>query len=181
MALMVRKTRPGLRARKRARRLPLVGCTISADWRDTGRARILVIREQPDRRFVVARFQVDVWCLGLVSADVCKDINAATLRTVREETYAGAALAVPCAARLAAGIIYGGIAYAERLGFAPHPGWSIAQHVLPAPPAAGRAESIEFGRDGKPCYVAGAAPDDEAVMDQLDQLGPDAYNVLLLG
>src|SRR5262245_54692581 len=180
MALLARKSRHGLRPRKRTRKLPLVACTIAADWRETGRARILVVREQPDRRFLVARFLVDLWCLGLVSADVCKDVSAAALRELREESYHGA-VAVPCGARLAAGIIYGGIAYAERLGFAPHPAWSIAQHVLSAPPRDGPGESIEFGRDGKPCYVAGAAPDDEAVLDQLDQLGPDGYHVLLLG
>ena len=67
--------------------------------------------------------------------------------------------------------------YAARLGFEPHPAWSIAQHVLPPRPRHG--ESIEFGRDGKPCYVAGAE-NDELILTQLEsKLGPDAFNVLL--
>jgi hypothetical protein len=166
--------------RRRARRtgkLPLRACALSAGWRTTGRARVLIVREQRDGRWVVGRFEIDRWCLGLVSAEASCDVDRAELRRLRDETFPESP-PISCSPELAAAIVHGGIEYASRLGFAPHPAWAIAQHVLP-PPALAAYEHVEFGREGKPCYVAGAG-DDDTVLALLEQrLGEDAFNVLL--
>lgn len=173
MAELLRLGRIRRRA-KRTRKLPLRSCSINAAWRETGRARVLVVREQRDGRLVVGRFEVDVWCLGLVSAEVCADVGVTAYNRLRAETFADP---VACTPELAASIVLGGIDYAARLGFEPHPAWNIAQHVLPPRPR--RGEAIEFGRDGKPCYVAGN-DNDEQILTQLEsKLGADAFNVLL--
>jgi len=161
---------------KRTRKLPLRTCALNATWRDAGRARLLVVREQRDGRMVVGRFEVDLWCMGLVSAEVAADVGLTALHHLRAETFRDGP-PTTCSPELAAGIVWGGIEYAARLGFEPHPAWNIAQHVLPPRPR--RAEAVEFGRDGVPCYVAGA-DDDEIILAQLEsRLGPDAFNVLL--
>jgi hypothetical protein len=165
--------------------LPLRACAISSGWRERGRAGLLTVREQRDGLFVVGRFEVDVWCLGLTFAAVAADVDASALVRLRRDTF-GEQPPLACSAQLAALLVYGGIEYAAALGFAPHPAWSIARHILPpasrAPTAPGDASSpalVEFGREGKPCYVAGAA-DDEAVLARLEaRLGPDAFHVLL--
>src|SRR5437870_3448557 len=110
---------------KHARKLPLCGCSIGSTWRESGRAVLLVVRQQRNGRMVIGRFVVDLWCMGLVSAEVCGDMSAQELLRLRRETFTTEA-PVACTAELAASIVYGGIAYAERLGFPPHPAWSIA-------------------------------------------------------
>lgn len=173
-----RQARLAHKLARRCRKLSLVACTISANWRESGRARLLVVREGKDRRMVVARFVVDLWCMGLLSAELCADVGMSALSALRAETY-GEAAPMACPPELAATIVYGGIEYAARLGFSPDPAWDIAQHALPEPPPAEARPPVAFGRDGKPCYVAGAG-DDERVLARLDQrLGPDDYHVLL--
>jgi hypothetical protein len=164
------------RRAKRTRKLPLRSCAVTATWREGGRARLLVVREQRDGRMVVGRFDIDLWCMGLVRAEVMADVSVAALGQLRAETFDGAP-PVACTPELAASIVLGGIDYAARLGFEPHAAWNIAQHVLPPKPR--RDEAIEFGRDGLPCYVAGAG-DDELILAQLEsRLGEGAFSVLL--
>ena len=164
------------RRAKRTRKLPLRSCAVNSNWRESGRARVLVVREQRDGRMVVGRFEVDLWCMGLVRAEVMADVGVAALHDVRSETFAEWP-PVACTPELASSIVLGGIDYAARLGFEPHPAWNIAQHVLPPRPR--RGEKVEFGRDGLPCYVAGDG-DDEIILAQLEaKLGEGAFNVLL--
>ena len=73
---------------RRTRKLPLRVCALSATWRENGRARLLVVREQRDGRMIVGRFDVDKWCMGLVSAEVACDVGVTALHQLREETFA---------------------------------------------------------------------------------------------
>jgi yecA family protein len=76
-------------------------------------------------------------------------------------------------------LIEGAIAYAEDLGFAPHRDYRKARKVLSGIDAALCPTDFTYGRDGKPCYVAG--PDDseervERVLAILEsRCGPDGF------
>lgn len=55
-------------------------------------------------------------------------------------------------------IIYGGIDYAEELGFQPHKLFRITEYLLNPDLIDDGIDEIEFGKDGKPFFIAG--PDD---------------------
>src|SRR5215468_893858 len=93
------------RRAQRTRKLPLRTCAVNATWRDTGRGRLLVVREQRDGRMVVGRFDVDLWCLGLVRAEVAADVGVAALTRLRAETFTDGT-PVACSPELAASIVW---------------------------------------------------------------------------
>src|SRR5215813_10558396 len=95
------------RRAQRTRKLPLRSCAINATWRETGRARLLVVREQRDGRMVVGRFDVDLWCLGLLRAEVAADVGVTALHHLRAETFTDGT-PVACTPELAATIVLGG-------------------------------------------------------------------------
>src|SRR5436190_552673 len=86
---------------QRTRKLPLRTCAINATWREAGRASILVVREQRDGRMVVGSFEVDIWCLCLVRAEVAADVSMTALQRLRGETFVDGA-PISCGAELAA-------------------------------------------------------------------------------
>jgi len=52
-------------------------------------------------------------------------------------------------------IIYGGIDYAENLGFKPHSDFKITKFILNPREEIEFVDTIEFGKNGKPFYFAG--------------------------
>ncbi len=62
--------------------------------------------------------------------------------------------------RLAHRIIYGAIEYAKDIGFEPHKDFKLSRFVLDEPTEVDLSCQAEFGKDGKPFYIAG--PDDNA-------------------
>jgi hypothetical protein len=56
---------------------------------------------------------------------------------------------------LAHNVIYGATAYAEDLGFRPDKDFAVTQYILAEDDESVELIEIEFGRDGKPCFVAG--------------------------
>jgi len=71
--------------------------------------------------------------------------------------------------------VLGAVAYAERLGFSPHPDFEAARGhlgVLTDPCM------FRFGRNGRPMYVAGPYDDHRAVIEALRRkLGPGGFAV----
>ena len=73
-----------------------------------------------------------------------------------------------CSASMAHQIIYGAIVFAREFGFLPHRDFELSQYILDAPGSFEDASEIEFGRDGKPFFIAG--PDDNVprILRQLE-------------
>ncbi len=53
---------------------------------------------------------------------------------------------------------YGAIDYAKKIGFEPQKDFKLSRFVLDEPSEGDLTVSVEFGKDGKPFYIAG--PDD---------------------
>jgi hypothetical protein len=99
---------------KNGRNLPIVKCLISED---AGLVSNVIVRRLPNGNYAVGSYLIDRWCLGLKSTMYRIDISlddyeefidmiGATLSNLQECTYA-----------TIHNWIYGGIAYAEELGF----------------------------------------------------------------
>ncbi len=139
----------------KARSLPVHECLINPDWQESGMATVLVCRKQPSGNLIVGLYLVDVLCLGL---KITYFYFNQTARYYEEELkdllYQGQTYE-PCDYVLAHNVIYGAIAYAEDLGFRPDKDFAVTQYILAEDDESVELVELEFGRDGKPCFVAG--------------------------
>ncbi|MCM2374861.1 hypothetical protein [Aporhodopirellula aestuarii] len=150
---------------------------------DQGMGSVVLARQAPSGLAAIAIFLLDTYCLGV------KDIIA-TCRNPSEwgEVLQGMADRQGLKAvrpGIARGLVEATAEYAESLGLSPHPDYPKAQLLWGDVEAESVAGLYEFGRNGKPCYVAG--PHDDAatqslILGKLDKnLGRGNYNFVLGG
>jgi hypothetical protein len=133
---------------------PILHSQASEDLWTEGIGQVLISRLLPNGTVAVAAFLVDRYCLGV------KDAFAFILgRSSYEERFVRqtrSRLAVrdlsPAAARK---IVEQAVAYARELGIAPHPDYQTAMVLFGDVDANDCQEEFEFGKDGKPLYIAG--------------------------
>lgn len=151
---------------------------IDKSWRKEGLAHLLVARIR-ESGVEIGVFLADLWCLGVKDAYFIDDATESDLAEILASNIPEAyreRIHPACAKKL----IETAIAYAERLGFAPHRDFRKAKRVLSGLDPADCSEIFACGRDGKPCYVEG--PDDtpertEKVLAVLDaKFGPNGYD-----
>jgi hypothetical protein len=139
----------------KARSLPVHECLINSDWQSSGMATVLVSRKQPSGNFIVGVYIVDVLCLGLKITYFYFNQTARYYEEELKDLLFQGQLSVPCDYVLAHNVIYGAVAYAEDLGFRPDKDFAVTQYILAEDDESVELIELEFGRDGKPCFVAG--------------------------
>ncbi len=74
--------------------------------------------------------------------------------------------------RVRSELIYGAIEFAARYGFQPHPDFTrqMADLFLAPSDSYPRDHKIEFGRKGKPFYIAGPYDDEQKIRRIIDTL-----------
>ncbi len=142
---------------RNAKNLPVYECLISDNWKDSGLARILLSRKQPNNESIIGVFLVDVYCLGLKNTFCNSNIAIGDYQNLKLKMFQESSPIV-CHSGLANRIIYGAIEYAKKLGFEPQKDFSLSQFVLDETSDMDLSFDIEFGKDGKPLYISG--PDD---------------------
>ncbi len=149
---------------------------IDKAWQDHGLAVVVVNRIRDDWA-ECATFLVDTWCLGVKDAIAPVAMPLAEAAGfVADNLPADRCEPIPpaCAKKL----IEGAIAYAERLGFAPHRDYRKARKVLSGIDPALCPTEFTFGRDGRPFYSAGADSPErvEKILAILEaRCGPDGF------
>ncbi|HFE53302.1 MAG TPA: hypothetical protein ENK07_07650 [Bacteroidetes bacterium] len=172
-----RRQKPGLSLSgilRRARSYPIHECRINRGWRESGLAIILVSRQRPDGLFVIASCVVDLYCLGVKDASVNPEATVMDYLDMAEDTED----VIPW--ELAHQIIYGAIDFAAKYGFKPHRDFRRhVIHVLEPREVVPPNPDLEFGKDGKPFYVADQYDDPVRIMRILEQTaGPGGYYFL---
>jgi hypothetical protein len=158
-----------------ARRLPIVECWINPDWRQRGLVTIVLARQHKNGCFTFASFLVDIFCLGLKQTMFALNEPAIEYVPTLNHLFT-TQQRVPVDYVLAHNIIYGGIAYAEELGFKPTKDWSLTQYVLEADDDAIDLIELQFGRNGRPFYIAGPYDKPAEVRQKLEKaVGADGY------
>jgi tetratricopeptide (TPR) repeat protein len=159
--------------------LPVQDCYVNSDWQESGKARIVVLRREEAGRLIAGVYLVDTWCLGVKNAFASADLMVERIEAdILRRCYFDRS-PVSIGLNAAREIVFGSIAYAENLGFAPHPDFKLASRVLgddPWEPAHG----YRFGgSNGKPLYVAGPDDDADAIIGKLKaKLGPDGFEFI---
>ena len=82
---------------------------------------------------------------------------------------------------MAHNIIYGAIAYAEDLGFKPEKDWALSQFILEEDTEDIELIEVEFGKDGKPCFINGPFDNINSVLAKLNKsVGEGNYEFIMI-
>lgn len=165
---------------KRAKEFPIFECLINPDWQEEGLARILLSRKQPNDKLVFGTFLVDLFCLGLKNTFCNADFSLEVYeKSIKSRIYHDMS-PINCHPLLASEIIFGAIEYARRLGFEPQQDFALSGFLLDEPSGTGTAFNVEFGKDGKPFYIAGPDDDVDTIMKKLSKTtGRGNHNFLV--
>ena len=156
---------------------------ISANMFDLGQGYVLFARFRGGEA-ELGVFLVDVYCLGLKDAFYTR---------VREDEYEHRVLdrmlppknRKPLTPPSARRLVEDAVAYAQNLGFTPHPDYKLACRVFGDTDADAASEKFAFGHQGKPYYVQGQSDSPEKCRHILRQLrtrcGEGNFNFLVVG
>lgn len=139
----------------KARHLPISKCMVNKDWQEDGMADVYVFRKHNSGNVTVGIYLVDLFCAGLKDTFYRFNEFASDFEELLHKSPIDL---VECDYTLAHNIIYGGIAYAEEFGIAPHPDFKITQHLLEEDTDDIPLLELEFGKDGKAVLML--RPDD---------------------
>lgn len=137
----------------RARKLSVGKCYINKGWAESGFASIVVSRNHINGNFTFAVYLVDLYCLGV--KDTFYDFNVNTEFTELLNKLEGQQEMEEIEYALAHNIIYGGVEYAEDLGFKPHKDFAVSQYLLEEDDDRVELIDIQFGMNGKPAILLG--------------------------
>ncbi len=151
---------------KNAKNYPLFECLINADWQDKGMAHIFLTRKQPNNTLILGVYLVDIFCLGLKNTFCNANLSMEEYQNLKLSVSTESTLTA-CSPGKACRLIKGAIEYAKRLGFKPQKDFDLSQYVLEGFPDSDSDIALEFGKDGKPLYIAGPDDDFEAIMKTL--------------
>lgn len=153
-ALATRKaTDMGQRLARVAAAPVLHACTQQGLW-DSGIAQVLVSRELDSGMVVFSIFLVDRYCLGVKDA-FCGFMARSEYFDRIYEKLDEASERVSLKPAAARKLVEEAVAYASDLGLAPHRGYAHAREIFGDIDPAASDRQFEFGRDGKPYFVAG--------------------------
>jgi len=168
---------------RNAREYPIHGCWIMRGWKEAGMAPVVIARRQDEEHVLFADIEVDLYCLGV--KDSFANFDFTLSRFERELPKMCALKPEKISVELAHEIVYGGLEYASKLGFEPHPDFKrqFADQVLDPPDAHPRENGVVFGKDGKPFYVTGPYDDEMKIKHVVNTLkravGEGNFDILI--
>jgi hypothetical protein len=138
-----------------ARSLPIMECLINDGWESVGICNVVVVRRHKTGNVTYALYLVDMYCLGVKDVSYYFNQDAEDYEDLK---YNGPEW-ITIDYVLAHNIIYGSIEYAEDYGFKPHKDFAIGRFILEEDDDRVELMELEFGLDGKPCYMQGPYDD----------------------
>jgi len=163
---------------KNARELPVHECLINPQWKEEGMASILISRKQTDGKLAFGTFMLDTFCLGLKNTFCNANIPLDEYENTLKEKMYSLTSYIECDINLAHQIIYGAIDYARELGFKPQKDFKLSRYILEEPSEKYSAAHLEFGKDGKPFYIAGPDDNVDYIIRKLsERVGVENFNL----
>lgn len=137
-----------------ASRYPILHAWVSDTVWKQGLGYVCLSRELPGQQVAFVLFLVDRYCLGVKDAIVRVDgrftYDSRITRGMRGKSPAHD-VTPACARKL----VEGAVAYAREFGLHPHPDYQSAKLIFGDINAGECTEEFEYGKDGKPFFVAG--------------------------
>jgi hypothetical protein len=149
---------------KSGRSLPIISCKMNET---AGLNSFVITRQIPNGNFIVGSYMVDVYCLGLKNTMYKININREEYEDFMDHLEYSLSGLEDCDYAIAHNWIYGGIAYAEDLGFKPNADFNISKYILEDDTEDIPLIEFEFGHNGKPMYVSGPFDDPSKIIATL--------------
>jgi hypothetical protein len=126
----------------------------SANLFDAGIGYVVVSRFKSDGEVESGVFLLDVYCLGVKNAFFSRLNQSEYESRLVQKVFSrdGSQPLTPACGRK---LVQDAVAYAQHLGFAPHPDYKKACRVFGGISAAECTEVFTFGKDGRPCFIQG--------------------------
>jgi hypothetical protein len=144
-----------------------------------GLSQIFVTRRERNN-YLVCSYLVDYWCLGVKSTFGPRKMDARKYETIVQQSYDtldGDYREISLVQ--AQSIIFGAFDYADRLGLKPDPDFERSKIQLGQRPE--QLIEIEFGQNGKPCYVNGPYDNSDKIIDTLRRsVGDGNFDYLMM-
>jgi hypothetical protein len=162
-----------------AQRLLGIGSDPNIEEVDEGMTQIIIARKAGSK-LQVCSFLIDYWCLGVKNTLGPRKISTEQFRDFVQKTYiAFGESSIELTIEQAWSIIAGAIAYAKANGFQPHSDFEQAKAILGPQPD--RLIPIEYGKDGKPTYVAGPYDNSDRIFQTLTEtLGKGKFEFIIM-
>jgi hypothetical protein len=132
---------------------PIYETLVPKNLFEIGIGTVVFSREMPDGSIASASFLLDVYCLGIKDAHLGffprSDYIAMIQRMEENQKFEKAS------PEYIHKLVEESAAYARAIGFAPHKGYAKAKRVFGAADASDYTLTFEFGKEGKPFFVAG--------------------------
>lgn len=155
--------------RTKARQLPFHECFVNEDWEASGIANILISKKMPGGNFIIGTFLIDTFCLGLKDCYFQFNLLESEYKEFYDHYLEGHDTIIEIDVPFTHNLIYGAIDYSTELGFKPHKDFAIAEFLLDPDLINDGIDEIEFGKDGKPFYVAGPYDNTKQILGILNR------------
>jgi hypothetical protein len=165
----------------RARLLPIFECWITPNWEEQGLITIIVARKHSTGNVTFATYLMDLYCLGLKDTTTIFSKPDFEYREITAQMFMNHGGKQLIHYTLAHNIIYGGIAYAEDLGFKPEKDWSMSQFILEEDTEDIELIDVTFGKGGKPYFVNGPYDNVNKIVAKLESsVGKGNFEVTII-
>ena len=165
----------------RARLLPILECWISPNWKEAGISSIIVARKHSTGNVTFGTYLLDTFCLGLKNTGVTFSKSPYEYEEIMGQLFHSHGGKERIDYVLAHNIIYGAVAYAEDLGFKPEKDWALSQFILEEDTEDIELMDIQFGKNGKPCFINGPYDNVGKIVSRLENsVGKDNFDVMLI-
>jgi hypothetical protein len=165
-----------------AEKYPVLHCWASEGLWTQGMGWVCLSRELPGGSVAFGVFLVDRYCLGVKNAmaDVAGRFAYEDKVVGKLRARSGERELSPAAARK---LVEGSVAYAAALGLHPHADYHKARLIFGDIDPGECTDEFEFGKDGKPCFIAGPSDTPERcrlILHTLERAcGPDGFDYLI--
>jgi hypothetical protein len=180
---LVRRDSQGMTGRLQAAvTAPILHCCRTHDLWEQGMGNVLISRDLPSGNVAFAMFLVDVSCLGVKNA-FCDVLSRANYQSQIYDSMHRLGPVTQIRPETARKLIEGAVEYAGRFSLSPHPDYRVASLIFGNISAADCRETFDYGRGGKPYFVAGPHDDMARCRDIMNTLepacGPNGFHYLL--
>lgn len=157
--------------------------TLLSDWEndDSGMTTAVFSRRYVNNEIAIGMFLIDRFCLGVKDAflRIASHFDYENLLNDLRENQALHEVAPACVVKM----VLESVAYADELGFPPHRDYRKASKVFGNVDPAECPTEFEFGKDGKPLYIAGPYDSEQKrnqIMAHLERrVGRDGFHFLM--
>ena len=172
---MTKHIKPEKYIKDRGQSLELQSCYMNTDWKETGKATILIVKKIPRTNYIIGSFQIDLWCLGIKQTSWGYGINEKKLANIFSKLGEGKPFAASSFS-LCSQIIKEANDFGISNGLTTPENFETSKYLI--------EENIEnpieivFGKNGKPHYVKNEFNNNEQIISNLTKtLGAEGFTI----